>query len=368
MPPPAPAADLLRAGLARRGDRRQPAGHRLDVGDAERLVGRGHREQRARGGCAPAPRRRAAGRRTRRRSATPSSLASARSARQLGPVADDEVAQRRMAVAQSSATARSTSAWRLRAMTWPVVTTVGAAYGAARPEGRSVPSRTTRVARAPSARQRSSIPPLLASTRRARPSAARTASAPAGEARRGVEDVAAVDGDDERRAQPGAADRIAGRHGVVRVDEVEGEAPAQRAQRDRQRRRGPAPPAAVRRRPRRRDERDVGDLDAVERRARRLGQRAGGRARGGGRPAARVGPRRQRAVQHEHAHVGAGVARGDRLAVRPEPEHRVRRARIELRDDGDLHPIRRDQRAWARVTYGRSARNACASATAAARS
>ena len=44
-----------------------------------------------------------------------------------------------------------------------------------------MPSRTTRVARAPSARQRASIPALLAITSRARPSAARTAAAPAGE-------------------------------------------------------------------------------------------------------------------------------------------------------------------------------------------
>ena len=75
-------------------------------------------------------------------------------------------------------------------------------------------------------------------------------------------------------------------------------------------------------------------------------------------------------MQHEHAHVRAGVARRDRLAVRPQPEHRVGGAGIELGDDrdADRHASRRDQRACARVMYGRVARKACASATAAARS
>ena len=39
--------DLLWPGLAATADRRYAAGHRLDVGDAERLLGGGHREQRA---------------------------------------------------------------------------------------------------------------------------------------------------------------------------------------------------------------------------------------------------------------------------------------------------------------------------------
>ena len=78
---------------------------------------------------------------------------------------------------------------------------------------------------APSARQRSAIPAELASTSRAWPSPARTAAAPAGEESAATrEDVAAVDGDDDRRAGARAADRVAGGRGVVRVDEVEGEA------------------------------------------------------------------------------------------------------------------------------------------------
>ncbi len=73
-------------------------------------------------------------------------------------------------------------------------------------------------------------------------------------------------------------------------------------------------------------------------------------------------------MQHEHADVGAGVAGRDRLAVRPDPEHRIGGPRIELGDDGDAHQARRDQRASARVTYARPARNAVASAMALARS
>src|SRR5690242_20785658 len=44
-------------------------------------------------------------------------------------------------------------------------------------------------------------------------------------------------------------------------------------------------------------------------------------------PAASHGrPRRHHAVQDEHAHLGAGVSRGARLAMRPDPEHRVSRS------------------------------------------
>ena len=44
-------------------------------------------------------------------------------------------------------------------------------------------------------------------------------------------------------------------------------------------------------------------------------------------------------VEHEHADVGAGVARGERLAVRPHAEHRVRGARVVLGDDGHAHYV-----------------------------
>ena len=76
-------------------------------------------------------------------------------------------------------------------------------------------------------------------------------------------------------------------------------------------------------------------------------------------------------MQHEHAHLRAGVARGERLAVRPDAEHRVGRARVVLGDDGDAHGHSSRQAvstsaACSRVTYGRPARNRSASATAAA--
>jgi hypothetical protein len=47
------------------------------------------------------------------------------------------------------------------------------------------------------------------------------------------------------------------------------------------------------------------------------------------------GQRGHRPVQHEHAHVGPGVTRGQRLPVRPYPEDRVERPRVVLRDDRD---------------------------------
>ena len=50
-------------------------------------------------------------------------------------------------------------------------------------------------------------------------------------------------------------------------------------------------------------------------------------------------PARHRPVEHEHAHVGAGVARGERLAVRPHAEHGVRGARVVLGDDGHAHGV-----------------------------
>jgi hypothetical protein len=42
-------------------------------------------------------------------------------------------------------------------------------------------------------------------------------------------------------------------------------------------------------------------------------------------------------VQHEDDELGAGVTRGERLAVRPDAEHRIVAARVELGDDGYAH-------------------------------
>ena len=116
--------------------------------------------------------------------------------------------------------------------------------------------------RRPSPRTPSAIPSLLASTRRA---AAKTGGT-VGQRRDGVEDVAAVDRDDERLGDACAADGVAGRDGVVRVHEVE----RRGGQRAAQRRGGPAPPRPVGAPARRGHERRVRDLDAVEDRAARL--------------------------------------------------------------------------------------------------
>ncbi len=54
---------------------------------------------------------------------------------------------------------------------------------------------------------------------------------------------------------------------------------------------------------------------------------AGGEVGGGG----------DEAVEDEDADVGAGVADGDRLAVRPDAEHGICGAGVELGDDGYAH-------------------------------
>ena len=68
----------------------------------------------------------------------------------------------------------------------------------------------------------------------------------------------------------------------------------------------------------------------------RLAHELGQRARGAARAVRERGARRDQAVQDEHAHLRAGVARGERLAVRPDAQHRVALARVELGYDGDL--------------------------------
>ncbi len=120
----------------------------------------------------------------------------------------------------------------------------------------------------------------------------------------------------------------------MRVDEVGGEVAAQPAQRERQRRRRPRAPVRVRAPARRGEERHVGDVEAVELGAQRLAQRRGQLA---GIAAGERRLRRHRPVEDEHADLGARVARGERLAVGPDAEHRIGGARVVLGDDGDLH-------------------------------
>ena len=136
---PQPAAgrgDLLRAGLPAAADRRHRAGHRLDVGDAERLVDARQHEH---AGAPARPRapsaRRRAGRGSGRARRARSSPASRSSAARSGP--SPTTSQRSSGwLSRSSHSARSTSAWRLRATRWPTVTS--AAAGARRRQRRQV--------------------------------------------------------------------------------------------------------------------------------------------------------------------------------------------------------------------------------------
>ena len=92
-------------------------------------------------------------------------------------------------------------------------------------------------------------------------------------ARAGPLDVVAVDGEDDGRRRYGAADRVSRRDGVVRVDQVEGKAPAGEAERRGEHRRRPRPPRLVAPRAGRRQVAEVADLDAVEHRPAGLADR-----------------------------------------------------------------------------------------------
>ena len=156
------------------------------------------------------------------------------------------------------------------------------------------------------------------------------------------EHVAAVDGDDERDARLRPSHRVAGGRRVVGVDEIDVHA----AERELQGRRRPRAPLRVGPRARRGQERDVRDLEAVEPRAQRLTQGVEQPLALGERRAAR-----HRAVEDEHADVGAGVTRRERLAVGPHAEHGVRGARVVLGDDGHAHGVQ--------VTWAASAADIC---------
>ena len=329
MPPPG-RRDLLRPGLAAAADRRHAAGHRLDVGDAERLVDARQHEHRA------APRLRdrlavaAAAPRKRTRSREPE-LARERARAPAAP------ARRRppssAAPGDAAASARSTSAWRLRATRWATVTSpVALAAGAS---GRSVPRCTTRVV-ARAERGGAGSPSRRSwrarAGRRASEAGRRGGRAPPRGTR---EHVAAVDGDDGRHAGAARAAprrRPARRSGRARGRTgTRGAAAAARA-------RASAPPTRPRRRScagaaARGTARSVTSIPSSSA-AQRLAQRRGQRAQVA---RAQRGLRGHRAVQDEHAHVGAGVARRERLPVRPHAQHRVRGARVVLGDDRDPH-------------------------------
>ena len=129
----------------------------------------------------------------------------------------------------------------------------------------------------------------------------RTARSPAGEASRDRSTSPPWTETTSGRPRPRAAHRVARRRGVVGVDEVEREPPAQRAAARAPAAARPTRPSSRRARPRRGEERHVGDLEPVELGVQRLAQRREQLAPGGGcaaRPAA--------------ARAGAARARGRR--------------------------------------------------------
>ena len=150
-----------------------------------------------------------------------------------------------------------------------------------------------------------------------------------------VEDVAAVYGDDDGAGEARPSGRVAGRHGVVRMDEVEWERAVKATQGDGEGGGGPGSPRGVGAIAGGRDVGDIADGQAVAGLRARLAQQLGGGGSSSARPGGEGRAGGHEAVQDEHAHVGAGIARGERLAMRPDPQHGIALAGVELGDDGD---------------------------------
>ena len=320
---PQPAArrgDLLRARLAAR--RRWPARRRPSPRRRRRRTPRRRSGARTRSPrCATAARASAGAScpRSSTRSASPSSAASRSSARALGPVADDHEARRRVEVAQHPQRAHDVGVALARDEV-PDRDERGR-LELARPAGGDVRARGARPARraAPSARQRSATPPRVGDHdpgrgQRARDGREAVAGRPAATPYTSPPCTETTSGTPEAGAQDG----VAGGRRVVGVDEVEREARAQRPQRERERRGGVAAPARVRARPRRREERHVGDAQAVDARVQGLAQRARRAPPAGGgaapRRRARAGagraPARRRRRRAPRAPGGAPRRRG----------------------------------------------------------
>ena len=293
--------------------------------------------------------------------------------------------------APSTASARSTSAWRLRATRWATVTSVGARprrggrvrrAAVASPPGSSAPRCTTRVS--PRAVARAQLGDARGCWRA--PAGPRRGRAPPPRARAAapgrVEHVAAVHRDDQRhaRARRGAPRRRRARR-CGRGSSSNGNERAAAAARAPSGGRRPRPPARVAALARRRDVGHVGDRAgrrATCRRGSRSSPRsvARGAAPGPSASAARGGTSRCSTSTRTSA-PASRAASAWRCAQTP--EHRVAAARVELGDDRDPRAGRvrgAHQRRWvARVRAasrgasgsGRSARNARASATAASR-
>ena len=215
------------------------------------------------------------------------------------------------------------------------MTSVGSSGGAAGALGRSAPRWTTRVWRAPRSRHRRAVPALLASTRRAW----RERAAHGGRA--------GMAADGRRPREPRRAAGSAARRGGPR--RRRGRHSGRGRGRRRTRRAGGAAHAGAPVPPRL-PTRHSSTAGAVRRSAgsppgsRRADRGAGCRHRLGAArhpQPAHVGERRQRPVQHEHPHVGPGIARGHRLAVGPHAQGWVRGPRVVLGDDQGPHRQRR---------------------------
>ena len=298
---------------------------------------------------------------------SPSSAASRSSAGRSGP-SPTTIQASAGCESRSSHSARRTSAWRLRATRWATVTSARRRRPR-RSAGRSVPRCTTRVARAPSARARrldrgrvGEHEPRAGERAAHRPLAVGRAGRRTSTSPPWTETTYGVPG-------PRAPHRVAARRRVVGVDEVVGELPPQPPQRERAAAAPPTRPSC--RRCAAAAGRGTARSGPRSRRAPRAAAGAAGATSAAGSRARERGLRRHRAVQDEHAHVGAGVARGERLPVRPDAEHGVGGARVVLRDDRDAHQSARCSAsvspACSRVTYARPSRNASASAIASSR-
>ncbi len=161
-------------------------------------------------------------------------------------------------------------------------------------------------------------------------------------ARRCVEHVAAVDRHDHavpaRRAR-----RTASPAGTALWAWIRSNANERRRRRSARPSAGAAqaPQAWVGARARRRHVAHVGHVQPVAPAVWALGEGRAARGRRRRGPSDERGARGNQPVQHDHANLRSSVARGQRLAMSPNAQHRVALARVELRDDDDLH-----QRRW----------------------
>ena len=248
-----------------------PAGHRLDVGDAEGLVdARQHHDRAGRARARSASLvRQLAGELDARRPRAPRRAARAPARSGPSPMTRSAAGRR----SRSIHSARMTSAWRLRATRCADVTTVSGSRGAATVLGHvGAEVHDAGLARAEVARAAGRCRPSWRArgARRSNDAAHAVASPWRG---RGEEDVAAVDGDDERRADPRA--RARRRRRARRCARGRGRTSRARRMQRSAASDGRGPRAPARRscaRARRRDERDV-----VDRRCRRAVVRGGWR-------------------------------------------------------------------------------------------